>query len=170
VTRTITALTSFSADELAEIHRHIQERLGIDTQVDPDPLIDLPRIAKLAGLAPGTPGQQRQRSLAGKSRERFPDPDPIAGSRFEDKPMWKAVTDVVPYLMRTGNWPPEAGARHQTRGGKSDAPPPERYSFRQLAEVAPLLHNKLYRSKAGTSGLRTLERWRQAAERYAEAA
>jgi hypothetical protein len=99
-----------------EFQQVVEERLNIDTREDPDPLIDLPAIAKLGGLAPGTPGQQRQRSIAGRARVHFPEPDPTAGSRFADKPMWRAVTQICPYFVDMGNWPPGRAAREQTRG------------------------------------------------------
>lgn len=102
--------------ELVEWHRIIKERLGIDATDDPDPLISLPDVAELAGLAPGTPGQMRQRSRKGQAVHPFPEPAPGLGQRFADKPLWHAATQIIPYLKQTGNWPPEAGARKATRG------------------------------------------------------
>jgi hypothetical protein len=95
----------------------IKERLGIECGPDdPDPIIDLKDIAELADLAADTPGQQRQRSKAGGGRVKFPDEAPIIGKRWPEKPLFHAVTAVIPYLEVTGNWPPGAGARPTTRG------------------------------------------------------
>ena len=110
-------LDSYTLDELASAWSIIRERLGIDAgPTDPDPLVDLKDIAELAGLAPDTPGQQRQRSKSGGGRVKFPDEDPREGKRWEEKPLFRAVTGVIPYLEATGNWPPGAGARPTTRG------------------------------------------------------
>jgi hypothetical protein len=110
--------------QLAEYHSIIRDRLGIDCSDEPDPLIDLKDIAALAGLAEGTPGQMRQRSKDGKGRVKFPAEAPGIGRRWPDKPLFNAVTQVIPYMEETGNWPPGAGARMTTRGprtGKADA-------------------------------------------------
>ena len=113
-TRTI---DSYSLEELAAHWTIIRERLGIEAgPSDPDPLIDLGDIAELAGLSPDTPGQQRQRSKAGKGRVKFPAEDAQLGQRWEKKPLFRAVTGVIPYLEATGNWPPGSGARPLTRG------------------------------------------------------
>lgn len=109
-------LEDITAEELKSYHAVIGERLEIDCSDEPDPVIDLQDIAELAGLAPGTPGQMRQRSKDGKGRVKFPDPAPGIGHRWPEKPLFRAVTGVIPYLEATGNWPPGAGARHTTRG------------------------------------------------------
>jgi hypothetical protein len=109
------------AEDLAEYHRIIAERLGIDCEADPDPLIDLPQIADLGGLSKVTPVQMRQRTRHGRAKHPFPDPAPNEGSRFADKPLWRAVTQIIPYLQETGNWPPGAGARPLTRGPRKEA-------------------------------------------------
>ena len=106
---------------IREYHRIIKERLEIDCERDPDPLIDLPDIAELAGLAPGTPVQWRQRTRRGEAKHPFPEPAPGIGDRFADKPLWHAVSQVIPYLEETGNWPPGAGARPMTRGPRDQA-------------------------------------------------
>jgi hypothetical protein len=104
--------------ELAEYWQIIRDRLpGINAgPSDPDPLLDLQDIAELSGLAPDTPGQQRQRSKAGGGRVKFPAEDPVLGERWPEKPLFPAVTGVIPFLQATGNWPPGAGARPTTRG------------------------------------------------------
>jgi hypothetical protein len=100
----------------------IKERLNIEAGPhDQDPLIDLKDIADLAGLAPGTPGQQRQRSARGEGRVKFPDVAPGIGERWPEKPLWRACTQVIPYLEATGNWPPGKGAREVTRGPRRQA-------------------------------------------------
>jgi hypothetical protein len=111
----------FSPEELEEIYDIIEERLSIDCDADPDPLIDLPQVADLGGLAKVTPVQMRQRTAAGRSRHPFPEPAPGVGSRFADKPMWHAVSQIVPFLKATGHWPPGAGARPTTRGPRKRA-------------------------------------------------
>jgi len=116
-------LDSFSIDELAECWRIIRERLGIDAGPnDPDPLIDLKNIAHLSGLAEDTPGQQRQRSKQGGGKVKFPAEDPKLGERWPEKPLFRAVTAVIPYLEATGNWPPGSGARPTTRGPRGPRP------------------------------------------------
>jgi hypothetical protein len=110
-------LDAIPADELKSYHSIIEERLGITcTEDEPDPVIDLKDIAELGGLAPGTPGQMRQRSKDGKGRILFPAEAEGIGTRWPDKPLFRAVTAVIPYLEATGNWPPGAGARPSTRG------------------------------------------------------
>lgn len=110
-------------EKLAEYHREIESRLSIDCREDPDPLIDLPDVATLAGVQPGTPGQWRQRTKRGQAAHAFPEPAPGIGERFEDKPLWYAVSQIIPYLERTGNWPPGAGARPKTRGRRINREP-----------------------------------------------
>jgi hypothetical protein len=103
--------------QLKAYYKIIQQRLGIPCgPEDPDPIIDLKDIAELAGLAPDTPGQQRQRSKAGGGRVKFPAEAPGIGTRWAEKPLFHAVTGVIPYLEQTGNWPPGTGARPTTRG------------------------------------------------------
>ena len=111
-------LADIPAAELRGYHTIIEERLGIDCKDDPDPLIDLKDMAELAGLAPGTPGQMRHRSKDGHGKVVFPPQAPGIGERWPEKPLFRAVSDVIPYLEATGNWPPGAGARPSTRGPK----------------------------------------------------
>lgn len=116
-------LDDYKLEELTAAWQIIRERLSIDAGPgDPDPLIDLKDIAELAGLAPDTPGQQRQRSKAGGGRVKFPAEDPDLGLRWEEKPLFRAVTGVIPYLDATGNWPPGSGARPTTRGKRGPRP------------------------------------------------
>jgi hypothetical protein len=113
-------LKDIPAAELRGYHAIITERLGIDCTSDPDPVIDLKDIAELAGLAPGTPGQMRQRSKDGKGRVKFPAEAEGIGTRWPEKPLFPAVTGVIPFLEATGNWPPGAGARPSTRGPREN--------------------------------------------------
>lgn len=114
-------LSEMDPKELAEVHRWIRKLLQIDTNIDPDPLIDLPDIATLAGVAEGTPGVWRQRTRSGKARVDFPEPGDPTGARYEDKPLWRAVSEVLPFLKATGNWPPGSAARPITRGPRAAA-------------------------------------------------
>lgn len=119
------SLDSYEPSELATLWQTIRDRLpGINAgPSDPDPLLDLKDIAELSGLAPDTPGQQRQRSKAGGGRVKFPPEDPTLGERWPEKPLFRAVTGVIPYLKATGNWPPGAGARPTTRGVRGPRQP-----------------------------------------------
>lgn len=99
--------------ERAEMREVIKELLGLDTDADPDPLIDLPMIAKLAGVADGTPGQWVQRSKKGQLKRPFPK---VADNRYTDKPQWRAVSQVIPWLIDTHRWPPGAAGRPESRG------------------------------------------------------
>lgn len=130
-------LDSFSLDELSEAWRIIRERLGIEAGPnDPDPLVDLKNIADLAGLAPDTPGQQRQRSKQGGGKVKFPPEDPKVGERWAEKPLFRAVTGVIPYLEATGNWPPGSGARPTTRGPRGPRPTRKTESTTEVADEA----------------------------------
>lgn len=107
----------------AEIVRLV---LGIDTTADPDPLIDLPMITLLAGVSKGTPEQWRVRTRvaahAGQPvRVPFPPtPDGVA-SRFPDKPMWHALSQIVPYLKASRRWPPGRAGRPARRVARMDS-------------------------------------------------
>lgn len=122
-TRTVATrkLEDIPPAELKGFHAIITERLGIDCADEPDPVIDLKDIAELGGLAPGTPGQMRQRSKDGHGKVVFPREAPGIGERWPDKPLFRAVTDVIPYLDATGHWPPGVGARPKTRGPKTSS-------------------------------------------------
>lgn len=165
-------LDDYSLEDLAAAWSIIRERLGIAAGPDdPDPLVDLKDIAELAGLAPDTPGQQRQRSKAGDGRVKFPAEDPKVGLRWEEKPLFRAVTGVIPYLEATGNWPPGAGARPTTRGPRQEwqrgahrtGEPMEqetRYTVKELEGVDLQLALKLRSAGRATSGRRSVDRWR----------
>lgn len=103
-------------EEIAAARAFIGTTLGIH---EDDPLIGLPQIAQLAGVAPGTSVMWQQRSrdsykgpgkLTGKKR--FPDAD---DTRYADKPQWRAISTVLTWLWKTGRWPRGAVARPETR-------------------------------------------------------
>lgn len=101
-----------SDEERAEVLRLVHDLFGIDTSGATDTLIDMPMIAQLAGVAPGTPGAWQQRTKTGKERVPFPEPsDP----RYTDKPQWYAVQLVETFLKPSGRWPRGAVARLGTR-------------------------------------------------------
>lgn len=115
-------MTETTNERIAEYREIIKERLGIEvTDEDPDPLIGMPQIARLSGLRPGTIKQMRQRTRLGQTRRPFPTPPPGIGDRFPDKPLWHAVSQIIPHLEATGNWPPERGARPATRVPRTPA-------------------------------------------------
>ena len=79
----------------------IAELFGIFNE--DDPLIDMPMIAELAGVAIGTPGAWQQRTRAGKERVPFPPPD---DPRYHDKPQWRAVSTIIEgFLLPSQRWP-----------------------------------------------------------------
>lgn len=84
----------------------------IDLTKETDPLIDLPMIAKLAGVQSSTPGQWIQRSKSGLLLPPFPEP---ADSRYPDKPQYRAISQVVNWLWPK-RWPPGASGRPESRG------------------------------------------------------
>jgi hypothetical protein len=143
------------------IHAQITDRLGIDCAEDPDPLIDLGDIAALAGLAKITPAQWRQRTKAGTARVPFPDPAPGVGLRFADKPMWRAVSQVLPYLIATENWPPENGARTMNRGPRSERTigPKDKVTVQRLEVGRSDLAAKLKAKGLDDGKARTTRQW-----------
>lgn len=89
-------------------------------QEDLDPLIDLPQVAALAGVAQNTPMIWRQRSRPdyagpGKLQVPFPPPD---DTRYRDKPQWRLST-ALGWLVGTRRWPRGAVARPETRGPRA---------------------------------------------------
>jgi len=106
------------ARALAFIRTHFQ----VDRHEE-DPLIGLPQIAELAGVASSTPMIWRQRSrpeYAGPGKLRKPFPAP-SDTRYSDKPQWRAITDVLTWLWETDRWPRGAVAREATRGPRAAA-------------------------------------------------
>jgi hypothetical protein len=101
--------------EWREAHRIVAERIGWTLGADEDPMIGLPQIAALAGVAEGTPTQWRARTRRGEltGDRAFPDPD---DPRHEDKPLWHAIATIIPWLQRTRRWPPGSAGRPESRG------------------------------------------------------
>lgn len=108
-----------SREDQAQALAFIQTHFGA---TESDPLIDLPQIADLAGVAKNTPMIWRQRSRKnytgpGALKRPFPEPD---DPRYPDKPQWRLST-VLRWLVGTRRWPRGAVARPETRGSRSRA-------------------------------------------------
>lgn len=111
---------SVPPEAVAAAQKFIQAELGIHEQ---DPLIGLPQIAQLAGVAANTPMIWRQRSRGdytgpGKLKKPFPQPD---DDRYSDKPQWRAISTVLDWLWETKRWPRGSVARESTRGTRTAA-------------------------------------------------
>lgn len=132
----------------AEYDAAITERLAIDPVAHHlGPLIDLKDVAILGGLAPGSPGMARQRTAKGQARVPFPDPDPDEGTRWEDKPLWRAYP-ILDYFKQTGNWPLGTAARPaQRRPRTAPRTPPaeagEKITWSELSELKPQLAKRI---------------------------
>lgn len=101
--------------EWREAQQIVADRLGWTLRADEDPLIALPEIATLAGVAIGTPTQWRARTTRGEltGDRAFPEPD---DDRYADKPQWHAIATIIPWLDRTKRWPPGSAGRPESRG------------------------------------------------------
>lgn len=120
---------------------------------DPDPLIDAPMFAELAGVAPNTPGAWQQRTKEGTEKVAFPEP---GEAKYRDKPQWFAISQALRYLMDSGRWPRGVSARESTRAGAGR----ERIPFRELADLDPGLAVQLAALKANDDTARTIQGWR----------
>lgn len=148
----------------AEYDAVILDRLGLD----PDshhlgPLIDLKDVAILGCLAAGTPGMARQRTAKGQARVPFPSPDPVEGSRWEDKPLFRAY-DILDYFKETGNWPVGAAARvkqrHRREGPKTPpAPAQEKVTWTRLHEINPELADQIKAARLNDGARRSPQQW-----------
>lgn len=91
----------------------VAERLG---RTEKDPMIDLREVAILADVSPNTPPQWRQRARTAREtrgvRRPFPAPD---NPEHPDKPLWRAVSTICPWLDETRRWPPGSTARPEAR-------------------------------------------------------
>lgn len=107
----VAARQKLNIREREEALQIIGEILGI--YGEDDPLIDMPMIAALAGVAPGTPAAWQQRTRSGRERVPFPPPD---DSRYADKPQWRAISTIIErFLKPSERWPRGVAARETTR-------------------------------------------------------
>lgn len=106
--------------EWYDLMPEVSRLLGVQVDPDVDRLLGLVQVAKLAGVAPGTAIQWRQRTRRGElvGDKAFPEPDDAV--TFPDKPMWKLST-VLNYLLRAGKWPLGAAGRPLERGPRQTA-------------------------------------------------
>jgi hypothetical protein len=147
-----------------EVRDLVAELFGITGEEDP--LIDMPMIAELAGVAPGTPGAWQQRYGADRSvpgaAVMHPFPEPHDG-RYLDKPQWRAVSFVRDFLYPTGRWPRGTVARESTRVTK-------RYTFSQLKKAQPELAEAIKELGAVDDKPRSVQGWRSHRTRASKAA
>jgi hypothetical protein len=148
-------------EELDAAYAVLREILpGWRPEEDPDPLIDAPMFAHLAGVAPNTPGAWQQRTKEGKEKVPFPEP---AEPKYRDKPQWGAISQALRYLMDSGRWPRGVVARENTRAGSGR----ERISFSDLTDVDRDLALALASLGANDNRPRTLQGWRSLRTRRA---
>lgn len=154
-------IDTLGVDELDQAYAALRDVLpGYDPEQDEDPLIDMPMIAKLAGVAAGTPGAWQQRTREGKERVAFPDP---GDTRYPDKPQWFAVSQIVAgFLKPSDRWPRGAVARESTRAGARP-----RLAFPQLVQQEPELAAKIWELRANDNLPRTVQGWRSLCTRRA---
>lgn len=147
-------IDTLTVEELDSAYEALREILpGYDPAIDDDPLIDMPMVARLAGVAAGTPGAWQQRTREGKERVAFPDP---GDTRYPDKPQWYAVSQIVAAFLKPSNrWPRGVVAREQTRAGAQP-----RLTFVQLAAQEPALAEELFALGVQDAKARTLQGWR----------
>lgn len=139
--------------ERVEALNLLNELFGIDTTDDPDPLIDIPMIAKLADVAPGTPDAWRQRTRSGGERIPFPEP---GDARYKDKPQWFAITQVIEsFLLPSGRWPRGSIGRVGTRITDAD-----RLTYAELALTDEELALEIARLGAIDGKRRSIQGWR----------
>lgn len=145
---------SIAPEELAAAYEVLREILpGWDPAEDPDPLIDAPMFAELAGVAPNTPGAWQQRTREGKEKVPFPAP---GEDKYADKPQWFAISQALRYLMDSCRWPRGTAARENTRAGQGR----ERISYQELADADPGLAVQLAALNANDAKRRTVQGWR----------
>jgi hypothetical protein len=148
-------------DERLDAYRVLGEVLpGWEPADDPDPLIDAPMFAHLAGVAPNTPGAWQQRTKEGKEKEPFPEP---GEDKYKDKPQWFAISQALAYLRSSGRWPRGVAARENTRAGHGR----ERITYRDLATLDRDLAVQLAALNANDGAARTIQGWRSLRTRRA---
>lgn len=140
----------FTEEQRQEVRDLVAELFGITGESDP--LIDMPMIAELAGVAPGTPGAWQQRTREGTERVPFPAPH---DDRYLDKPQWRAVRFVEEFLWPSGRWANGRGsvARESTRVTK-------RYTHKQLKKAMPELADAIWELDAADDKARSIQGWR----------
>lgn len=137
--------------ERAEALNLIGELFGINTQLDDDPLIDKPMIAKLAGVSEGTPGQWEQRTREGREKVPFPVAD---DPRYPDKPQWRAISTIIEGFLKPSNrWPRGSVARESTRAT-------ERFTYAQLVQQDSQLAGEISALWGADNRTRSLQGWR----------
>lgn len=155
------ARPAFTDQQRQEVRDLVAELFGITGE--DDPLIDMPMIAELAGVAPGTPGAWQQRTREGTERIPFPAPH---DDRYLDKPQWRAVRFVEEFLWPSGRWEKGRGtvARTSTRVTK-------RYTFKQMSKVNPELAAEIVQLGVHLADdkVRSLQGWRSHRTRAANA-
>lgn len=151
-------------EERQAAHAVLREILpGWSPEDDPDPLIDAPMLAELAGVAPNTPGAWQQRTKEGREKVAFPEP---GEDKYRDKPQWFAISQALRYLMDSGRWPRGVSARESTRAGAGR----ERLMYAELAALDPTLAGQLAELNANDRRARTLQGWRSLRTRRAHEA
>lgn len=148
----------------AEYDAAISERLELGPDTHPQgPLIDLRDVAILGGLAKGTPGMARQRTIKGLAGVPFPDPDPDEGRRWEDKPLWRAYV-ILDYFQKTNNWPLGTAARVKQQRRRLEpktpsAPEEEKITWTDLRKVDPVLADHIRETKLNDGVRRSPAQW-----------
>lgn len=125
---------------------------GWDPASDPDPLIDAPMFAHLAGVAPSTPGAWQQRTREGTEKTPFPEP---GEPKYRDKPQWHAISQALRYLIDSARWPRGTVARANTRAERV-----ARITFEELKAADAETANALWSLRAEDDKRRTLQGWR----------
>lgn len=144
----------------------IREDLGIDPHSGPGhhlgPLIDMADIATLSHMSPHAAAMARQRTAAGRARRPFPQPDPDEGSRFADKPLWRAY-EVLDYYVATENWPLGSKARGQI-GARGNRPPvsrpEEKVNWSTLYRKDRALAEQIKNARLNDGSRRSPEQWK----------
>lgn len=111
---------TFLSPEWYSLMPVVSDLLGVEVNGDQDRMVGLIQVARLAGVAPGTPIQWRQRTRRGEltGEKAFPEPDDE--DTFPDKPMWRLST-VLNYLLRAKKWPLGAAGRPLERKANEPA-------------------------------------------------
>jgi hypothetical protein len=106
---------TFGSPEWHALMPEVARLLDARIDADRDRMVGLTQIAQLAGVAPGTAIQWRQRTRRGELTGDRALPDPDDDETFPDKPMWKLST-ALNFLLRAKKWPLGAAGRPLERG------------------------------------------------------